>query len=90
VPPLLRFGPALASASQHGYLHETNPVEAQPPRRAVWRRRVLDTPFNSTGPISVNVTSVPSADSTTSWLTSTSPGLAYSAILDAMFTVRPK
>jgi hypothetical protein len=63
---------------------------AQLRRRAVWRRRVPDTPFNSTSPISVKLTGVPSAASTTSWLTSTSPGLAYSAIRAAMFTVRPK
>jgi hypothetical protein len=52
------------------------PLEAQPPRRAVWRRSVPDTPFNSTGPISVNETGIPPAASTTSWLTNTSPGLA--------------
>ena len=59
-------------------------------RRAVCSRSVPGTPFSSTGPISVNVTGPPSAASTTSWLTSTSPGLAYSAILAARFTVRPK
>jgi hypothetical protein len=59
-------------------------------RRAMWSRSVPGTPFSSTGPISVNVTDPPSAASTTSWLTSTSPGLAYSAILAARFTVRPK
>ena len=59
-------------------------------RWAMWSRSVPGTPFSSTGPISVNVTGPPSAASTTSWLTSTSPGLAYSAILAARFTVRPK
>jgi hypothetical protein len=61
-----------------------------PAREALWRVRVPDTPFSSTGPISANVTGVPWAASTTSWLTSTSLGLAYSAILAEMFTVRPK
>ncbi len=61
-----------------------------PAREAVWRVRVPDTPFSSTGPISANITGVPWAASTTSWLTRTSPGLADSAILAAMFTVRPK
>ena len=42
------------------------------------------------GPISVNVTDLPSAASTTSLVTNTSTGLAYSAILAAMLTVRPK
>jgi hypothetical protein len=59
-------------------------------RRAVWSRSAPGTPFSSTGPISVNATGPPSAASTTSWLTSTSPGLAYSPILAARFTVRPK
>jgi hypothetical protein len=45
-------------------------------RRAAWSRSVPDTPFSSTGPTSVNVTDPASAASTTSWLTSTSPGLA--------------
>jgi hypothetical protein len=62
----------------------------QAERRAVWSRSGPPTPFSSTGPISVNVTGPSSAASTTSWLTSTSPGLAYSAILAARFTVRPK
>jgi biotin operon repressor len=62
----------------------------QAERRAMWSRSVPGTPFSSTGPISVNVTGPPSAASTTSWLTSTSPGRAYSAILAARFTVRPK
>jgi hypothetical protein len=59
-------------------------------RRAMWSRSVPGTPFSSTGPISVNVTGPPSAAATASWLTSTSPGLAYSAILAARLTVRPK
>jgi hypothetical protein len=59
-------------------------------RRTEKRRRAPDTPFSSTGPTSLKVTDVPSAPSTTSRVTSTSPGLAYSAILAAMFTVRPK
>jgi hypothetical protein len=53
-----------------------------------WRGPVI--PFSSTGPTSLKVTDAPSAASTTSRVTSTSPGLAYSAILAAMFTVRPK
>jgi hypothetical protein len=43
-----------------------NVRSAQAPRRAVWRRRAPVTPFNSTGPIWVNVTDVSSATSTTS------------------------
>jgi hypothetical protein len=50
--------------------------EAQESRLAMWRRSVPDTPFNSTSPISVNETEAPSAASTTSWVTNTSPGLA--------------
>lgn len=45
-------------------------------RRAVWRRSVPEMPFSSTGPISMKVTADGSAASTTSWLTTTSPGLA--------------
>jgi hypothetical protein len=59
-------------------------------RPAVYKRSVPVTPFSSTGPISVNETEAPSAASTTSWLTTTSPGRAYSAILAARLTVRPK
>ncbi len=78
---------AVKAASRRG--GRTRPT-TYPAREAVWRVRVPDTPFSSTGPISANITGVPWAASTTSWLTSTSPGLAYSAILAAMFTVRPK
>jgi hypothetical protein len=52
-------------------------------------RRTPETPFSSTGPISVKVTSTPADASTTSWLTRTSPGRAYSAIREARFTVCP-
>jgi hypothetical protein len=52
-------------------------------------RRTPEMPFSSTGPISVKVTSTPAEASTTSWLTRTSPGRAYSAIREARFTVRP-
>jgi hypothetical protein len=62
----------------------------QASRRAVWSRSGPRTPLSSTGPISTKDTGAASAASTTSWLTSTSPGLAYSAILAARFTVRPK
>jgi hypothetical protein len=51
--------------------------------------RTPEMPFSSTGPISVKVTSTPAEASTTSWLTRTSPGRAYSAIREARFTVRP-
>jgi hypothetical protein len=61
-----------------------------PALEALWRVRGPDTPFSSAGPISANSTGVPRAASTTSWLTTTSPGLAYSAILAEMLTVRPK
>jgi hypothetical protein len=52
-------------------------------------RRTPEMPFSSTGPISVKVTSTPAEASTTSWLTRTSPGRAYSAIREARFTVCP-
>jgi hypothetical protein len=52
-------------------------------------RRTPEMPFSSTAPISVKVTSTPAEASTTSWLTRTSPGRAYSAIREARFTVRP-
>jgi hypothetical protein len=55
----------------------------------VWRRSGSETPFSSTGPISVNVTGPPSAALTTAWLTSTSPGLAYSAIRAASLARLP-
>jgi len=45
-------------------------------RRAEWRSIVPETPFKPTGPTSVNATGVPAATSTTSWVTSTSPGPA--------------
>lgn len=48
------------------------------------------TPFSSTGPISRKTALEPAEASTTSWLTSTSPGRAYSAMRLAMFTVCPK
>jgi hypothetical protein len=54
----------------------------------MWSRSVPATPFSSTGPISTKDTGAASAAWTTAWLTSTSPGLAYSAILAARFTVR--
>jgi hypothetical protein len=62
----------------------------QASRRAVWSRSGPGTPLSSTGPISAKDTGAASAASTTSWLTTTSPGRAYSAILAARFTVRPK
>jgi hypothetical protein len=62
----------------------------QASRRAAWSRSVPGTPFSSTEPISTKDTGAASAASTTAWLTSTSPGLAYSAILAARFTVRPE
>jgi len=43
---------------------------------AACRCRAFPTPLSSTGPISRKVTSVPSAASTTAWLTRTSPGRA--------------
>jgi hypothetical protein len=52
-------------------------------------RRTPEMPFSSTGPISVKVTLTPVEASTTSWVTRTSPGRAYSAIREARFTVRP-
>jgi hypothetical protein len=52
-------------------------------------RRTPEMPFSSTGPISVKVTSTPAEASTTSCVTRTSPGRAYSAIREARFTVRP-
>jgi hypothetical protein len=48
------------------------------------------TPFSSTGPISVNAAPASLEASTTAWLTSTSPGRAYSAIREATLTVVPK
>jgi hypothetical protein len=49
-----------------------------------------DTPLRSTEPIGVKATPSEPTASTTSWLTSTCPGSARSAILAATFTVRPK
>jgi hypothetical protein len=74
----------------HGSRGVAGSCALQAERRAMWSRSGPGTPFNSTGPTSVNVTGPPSAASTTSWLTSTSPGRAYSPILAARFTVRPK
>ena len=48
-------------------------------RCATWRWTASATPFNSTGPMSENVASASATASTTAWLTSTSPGRAYSA-----------
>jgi hypothetical protein len=86
-PPLARSGlpPFPGSKSRAAWCGAF-----QAERRAMWSRSVPGTPFSSTGPTSVNATGPPSAASTTSWLTTTSPGLAYSPILAARFTVRPK
>jgi len=62
---------------------------AQPGRDAACRRMAPATPLSSTGPISRKATSAPAEASTTSWLTSTSLGRAYSAIREATFTVWP-
>ena len=82
-PGSRRSAASRCSAPPPGY-------RAQAARRAAWRRMAPDTPRSSTGPTSVNVIGVPLAASTTSWVTRTCPGPACSAILAAMFTVRPK
>jgi hypothetical protein len=66
------FGPNHA----HGSRGAAGSCALQADRWAMWSRSVPGTPFNSTGPTSVNATGPPSAASTTSWLTSTSPGRA--------------
>ena len=66
-------------------------VEAFRPhaRWAEWRWTAPAMPLSSTGPTSVNSASAPADASTTAWLTSTSPGRAYSAMREARFTVCP-
>jgi hypothetical protein len=57
---------------------------------AAWRTTGWDTPCRRKEPIGSKTTSPGPMRSTISWVTSTWPGCACSAILAARFTVRPK
>src|SRR5918996_1316221 len=68
------FNPCVAGSNPARPPGTARPCAFQAWRRAVWRRRGPTTPFNSTGPMSVNVTGVRSAASTISWVSRVLPG----------------
>jgi hypothetical protein len=90
VPSRRDLIPLLTNAMLESFSHSDLEALLQAGRWAACRRTTPETPLSSTGPNSVKVALILADASTTSWVTSTSRGRAYSAIRDARLTVSPK